>query len=190
MKAWTVEAWGTPRDMKLADVPVPEPGPKQALVRVHAAALNFFDVLMIAGKYQVKPPLPFSPGCEMAGEVVKAVVVLRENSDNHEPNEALRCLRSFCASHLADYKRPALYEAIALSELPMTGSGKIAKAELRKGDASRRCPTVAAPADNIVLSEGRCGVGGYAQPLLTIEWQKRKGKPKYQNCNEKNNYQD
>lgn len=108
---------------------------------------------------------------ELLGEVVKAVVVLRENSDNHEPNEALRCLRSFCASHLADYKRPALYEAIALSELPMTGSGKIAKAELRKGDASRRCPTVAAPADNIVLSEGRCGVGGYAQPLLTIEWQ-------------------
>jgi len=72
MKAWTVEAWGTPRDIKLADVPVPEPGPKQSLVRVHAAALNFFDVLMIAGKYQVKPPLPFSPGCEMAGEVVKA----------------------------------------------------------------------------------------------------------------------
>ncbi|MFN4088009.1 MAG: NADPH:quinone oxidoreductase family protein [Alphaproteobacteria bacterium] len=72
MKAWTVEAWCSPRDMKLADLPVPEPGPGEALVRVHAAALNFFDVLMIGGKYQVKPPMPFTPGCEMAGEVVAA----------------------------------------------------------------------------------------------------------------------
>lgn len=72
MKAWMVEAWCEPRDMTLADVPMPEPGEGEALVRVHAAALNFFDILMIGGKYQVKPPLPFAPGCEMAGEVVKA----------------------------------------------------------------------------------------------------------------------
>ncbi|MET4699482.1 NADPH2:quinone reductase [Constrictibacter sp. MBR-5] len=72
MKAWKVEDWCTPREMTLTDLPVPEPGQGQALVRVHAAALNFFDVLMISGKYQVKPPLPFTPGCEMAGEVVAA----------------------------------------------------------------------------------------------------------------------
>ena len=72
MKAWTVRAWSSPREMALEDVPVPEPGEKQALVKVGAAALNFFDVLMIGGKYQVKPPFPFTPGCEVAGEVVKA----------------------------------------------------------------------------------------------------------------------
>lgn len=70
MKAWQVQDWCNAADMKLADVPMPEPGPAQALVKVHTAALNFFDNLMIGGKYQVKPPFPFIPGCEIAGEVV------------------------------------------------------------------------------------------------------------------------
>lgn len=56
----------------MADAPIPEPGPAQALVKVHFAALNFFDNLMIGGKYQVKPPFPFTPGCEISGEVVAA----------------------------------------------------------------------------------------------------------------------
>lgn len=72
MKAWQVSEWGSAADMALVDAPVPEPGPAQALVKVHTAALNFFDNLMIAGKYQVKPPVPFIPGCEIAGEVVAA----------------------------------------------------------------------------------------------------------------------
>jgi len=45
------------------------PGPGEVLVRVRAVALNFFDTLIIAGKYQHKPPFPFSPGAEFAGEV-------------------------------------------------------------------------------------------------------------------------
>ena len=72
MKAWTVRNWSSPRDIKLEDVPTPEPGEGEALVKVGVAALNFFDILMISGKYQVKPPFPFTPGCELAGEVVKA----------------------------------------------------------------------------------------------------------------------
>jgi NADPH2:quinone reductase len=58
--------------MPMVNAPLPEPGPAQALVKVHTAALNFFDNLMIGGKYQVKPPFPFTPGCEIAGEVVAA----------------------------------------------------------------------------------------------------------------------
>jgi len=58
--------------MPLLEAQVPEPGAAQALVKVHTAALNFFDNLMIGGKYQVKPPFPFTPGCEIAGEVVAA----------------------------------------------------------------------------------------------------------------------
>lgn len=72
MKAWTVRDWASPKEMTLEEVGVPEPGKGEALVKVSAAALNFFDILMIGGKYQVKPPLPFTPGCELAGEVVKA----------------------------------------------------------------------------------------------------------------------
>ena len=71
MKAWQVRELGEPRDvLTLADVPDPEPGPGQVLVRVRAAAANFPDVLMCRGGYQVRPPLPFTPGIELCGEIV------------------------------------------------------------------------------------------------------------------------
>ena len=53
----------------LADLPVPEPGPGEVRVRVRAAAVNFPDLLMTRGAYQLKPDLPFTPGLEFAGEV-------------------------------------------------------------------------------------------------------------------------
>jgi NADPH2:quinone reductase len=53
----------------LKDIPTPEPGPGEVRVRVKAAAVNFPDLLMTRGEYQHKPPLPFIPGLEMAGEV-------------------------------------------------------------------------------------------------------------------------
>jgi NADPH:quinone reductase len=71
MRAWQVAEPGEPRDvLRLAEVPDPEPGPGQALVRVLAAAANFPDVLLCRGGYQVRPPLPFTPGIELCGEVV------------------------------------------------------------------------------------------------------------------------
>lgn len=69
MKAWVVRQWCEPDQMSFEDLPVPEPGPGQFRVKVAAAALNFLDTLMIAGKYQVKPPFPFTPGVELAGTV-------------------------------------------------------------------------------------------------------------------------
>ena len=56
----------------LVELAVPEPAPGEALIRVRAAALNFPDLLMTRGEYQLKPPLPFVPGMEAAGEVVSA----------------------------------------------------------------------------------------------------------------------
>jgi len=69
MKAILCTHFGTPDDLDLVDLPVPQAGPGQAVVRVKAAALNFFDTLIIAGKYQYKPPFPFSPAAEFAGVV-------------------------------------------------------------------------------------------------------------------------
>ena len=70
MKAWRVSGLGEPRDvMSLDEVPVPQPGAGQLLVRVLGAAANFPDILMCRGLYQVKPPLPFTPGVELCGEV-------------------------------------------------------------------------------------------------------------------------
>ncbi len=71
MRAWQVHQLGEPRDaLTLAEVPDPEPGPGQVLVRVRGAAANFPDVLMCRGGYQVRPPLPFTPGIELCGEIV------------------------------------------------------------------------------------------------------------------------
>jgi len=56
--------------LKLVEIPEPEPGPNEVLVEVAAASCNFPDVLMCRGEYQVKPPLPFTPGSEVSGAVV------------------------------------------------------------------------------------------------------------------------
>jgi NADPH2:quinone reductase len=73
VKAWQVSRHGAPEDvLELTEVPRPEPGPGQLLVRVLAAAANFPDVLFCLGTYQVRPPLPFIPGVELCGEVVAA----------------------------------------------------------------------------------------------------------------------
>jgi NADPH2:quinone reductase len=69
MKAILCTRYCTPDELELADIPQPTAGPGEALVQVKAAALNFFDLLIIAGKYQVKPPFPFSPASEFAGVV-------------------------------------------------------------------------------------------------------------------------
>ncbi len=69
MKAWRVHEWGEPGEMRFEESPLPVPGPGEVRIRVRAAGLNFFDILQIQGKYQNKPPFPFTPGAEVAGEV-------------------------------------------------------------------------------------------------------------------------
>lgn len=69
MKAWRVHAWGQPETMSFDEIAVPEPGPGEVRIRNHAAGLNFFDILQVQGKYQIKPPFPFTPGAEVAGVV-------------------------------------------------------------------------------------------------------------------------
>jgi NADPH2:quinone reductase len=64
--------WCEPAELEYRDVPEPVAGPGQVLVETRAIGCNFPDILMVQGKYQVKPPLPFSPGHELAG-VVRAV---------------------------------------------------------------------------------------------------------------------
>jgi NADPH2:quinone reductase len=69
MKALLCTRYGTPDDLEVADIADPAPAAGEAVVKVAAAALNFFDTLVIAGKYQFKPTMPFSPAAEFAGTV-------------------------------------------------------------------------------------------------------------------------
>ncbi len=71
MKAWQLTELGEPLDvLHQVEADVPSPGPGQLLVRVIASALNFPDVMLCRGHYQIRPPLPFTPGVELCGEIV------------------------------------------------------------------------------------------------------------------------
>lgn len=72
MKALLCKQFGPPESLVLEDVPSPRAGAGEVVISVKAASVNFPDVLIVQNKYQFKPPLPFSPGSELAG-VVKEV---------------------------------------------------------------------------------------------------------------------
>ena len=69
MKAILCSQYCGPDDLVLTEVPDPVAGPAEAVISIKSAALNFFDLLMIQGKYQIKPPFPFSPAAEVAGVI-------------------------------------------------------------------------------------------------------------------------
>jgi NADPH:quinone reductase len=71
MRAVLCRSLGPPGSLVLEDVPAPEPGPGEVVVAIKACGVNFPDTLIIEGKYQFKPPLPFSPGGEVAGVVAR-----------------------------------------------------------------------------------------------------------------------
>jgi NADPH2:quinone reductase len=93
MKAVLCKAYGPPESLVVEDVPDPAPGPGEVLLSVKAASVNFPDVLIIENKYQVKPPLPFSPGCEAAG-VVEQVGL---NVDRFKPGNRVMAITGYGA---------------------------------------------------------------------------------------------
>ncbi len=89
----------------LTDVPEPTPAPGKVLVRVKAASLNFPDLLMTRGEYQLKPPLPFTPGMEVAGEVIAG--------EGFSPGEAV-----VCGTRLGGFAEIAAVDAAAVRRKP------------------------------------------------------------------------
>lgn len=71
MRAVLCHAWGAVDTLRVADVAPPQPGPDEVLIDVRATAVNYADAIMVAGRYQTRPPLPFSPGLETAGVVAQ-----------------------------------------------------------------------------------------------------------------------
>ena len=71
MKAAICNEWGAPSSLTIGDMDAGEVGHTDARIAIHACGVNFADVLMIGGEYQVKPEFPFIPGAEIAGEVIE-----------------------------------------------------------------------------------------------------------------------
>ena len=103
MKAILCKAFGPPTSLVFEDAPSLEPGPKEVVVRVRACGVNFPDVLIIQGRYQLKPAFPFSPGMEVAGDI------LRKGSEVHDVNVGDRVAASIGTGGFAE-------EAIANSD--------------------------------------------------------------------------
>jgi len=72
MQAWMCETLDGPAALQLRERPTPAPKPDEVLIAIHAASLNFPDLLIVQGKYQMRPELPFAPGAEFSG-IVEAV---------------------------------------------------------------------------------------------------------------------
>src|ERR1700722_5637608 len=71
MRAMICREFGPPESLVLGELPTQALGENDIRVRVHAASVNFPDTLIMQGKYQLKPPLPFAPGFEVAGEAIE-----------------------------------------------------------------------------------------------------------------------
>ncbi len=139
----------------IADLPVPEPGPGEVRVRVRAAAVNFPDLLMTRGAYQLKPDLPFVPGLEFAGEVdsVGAEVEGWAPGDAVIGGNRFGAMAEYCIVPAATLRRkPAALDWAAAAACPV--------AYLTAYVALVRCARVA-PGD-WVLVHGAAGGGGVA----------------------------
>ncbi len=181
MRALRVHELGDPAEvLRLEAAPVPQPGPAQVRIRVEAAALNFADDLLCRGKYQERPPLPFIPGMELAGEVVAvggeartpvgqrvmalasppngalAEYALAEDRGVHpippslEADEAAAMLVSYQTGYLALHRRAALQSGEVL--LVHAGAGGVGSAAIQLGIAAgARVLATAGGADKVKL---------------------------------------
>ena len=93
MLALQCNALGDESTLRIEDIEPPTCSGKQVLVDVKAASLNFPDALMIRGMYQMKPELPFSPGSELAGEVI----AVGDDQTNYVPGDRVLCLSGYGA---------------------------------------------------------------------------------------------
>ncbi|MCB0929601.1 MAG: NADPH:quinone oxidoreductase family protein [Mycobacterium sp.] len=153
MKAIRCLEYGPPEDLVLADVPVPEPGPGELLVRVSAAAVNFPDMLFLSGGYQVQVPPPFTPGSEFAGEgaAVGAGVT------DHQPGD--RVSGSVLVGAFAEY---IVVDARAVTRIPDGIGADVAAAfgvTYRTAYFALRSVAEVGPGDTVVVLGAAGGVG-------------------------------
>jgi len=150
MKAIVCEKYGPPSDLVLKDLPALSPGEKEVVIQVKACSLNFPDTLIIQGKYQYKPALPFTPGSDIAGIVssvgsaVKHLKVGDEVFENVFPKPpkmdyatGASFLMAYGTSYHALKNRAKLQEGETLVVLGASGGVGLAAVELGKQMGAR-----------------------------------------------------
>ncbi len=162
MKAIRVHACGGPEVMALQDCPGPEPGEGQALVRIEAAGVNFIDIYQRMGAYKL--PLPFTPGNEAAGVVVKAGAGVTEVAAGD---------RVAYAGAIGSYAERAVVPAWRLVRLPKGIDAKTAAALMLQGMTAHYLAHATyplKPGDACLVHAAAGGVG-----LLLVQIAKRRG---------------
>ncbi len=162
MKAIVVESPGGPEQLHLQDVPTPEPGPGQALVKIAAAGVNFIDVYFRTGFY--KAPMPLTPGQEAAG-VVEAV-----GSDVGEVAPGDRVAYATSRGSYAEY---AVVPASALVKVPDAIDLKVAAAAMLQGMTAHYLTHSTHPLKEGEVALVHAAAGGVG--LLLIQMAKMRG---------------
>jgi NADPH2:quinone reductase len=109
MRAVVVDRWMEPEELRVGETPEPELRPGTLAIDVSAAGVNFFDILMVQGKYQVKPPFPFVPGAEVAG----VVTGVGEGVSGFEPGD-----RILASAGMGGFAERAVVPAAGAHKLP------------------------------------------------------------------------
>lgn len=122
MKAWQVKRLADPEEaLEIAEVEKPQLEDGKVIIKVEATALNFFDILLCQGKYQEKPPLPFTPGAEVSGTVVEV-----SNNSKFQVGDRVLAQPQMPNGGLADYVSAA--EENSVYKIPETMDFKDAAA--------------------------------------------------------------
>lgn len=157
MQAWRVEEITDAGAMVRRRIPVPQPAADQYLVRVEASGLAFGDTLIVRGKYQVKPPLPFTPGSELVGTIVAG--------DGGPLAIGTRIASSSRQGGFAEYTVVPRGEAVALPEGLSAGAALALRSNYPTSLYALREVARLQPGETLLVHAGAGGVGSAAVAL-------------------------
>ncbi len=159
MRAAICPAYGEPEVVEIAEVPTPRPGANQVRVKVHTAAVNFPDVLIVANTYQMSVPTPFTPGSEFAGELVE----VGDSVDDIGVGE-----RVFGSTMVGAFAEEIVVPASSLTRTPPAVTDKIAAAfgvTYRTSYHVLRSTAALQPGEELIVLGAGGGVGTAAVQL-------------------------
>jgi len=157
MQAWRVEQITDAGAMVRRRIPVPQPAADQYLVRVEASGLAFGDTLVVRGKYQVKPPLPFTPGSELVGTIVAG--------DGGPLAIGTRIASSSRQGGFAEYTLVPRSEAVALPDGLAAGAALALRSNYPTSLYALREVARLQPGETLLVHAGAGGVGSAAVAL-------------------------